>query len=98
LVVEDSLRYSGGTPPDLWRLSSSLSLPSTRKANAILVQDSSARVRRRVTSSVAAERRNRPVTPSDRSTRRAARAEAAVINQWLFEQIHHEPKLKPQTA
>ena len=31
LVVEDSLRYSGGMPPELWRLTSSLSLPTERR-------------------------------------------------------------------
>jgi hypothetical protein len=80
--VEDSLRYSGGMPPDLWRPTSSLSLPD-RKTNAILTRDSSPTGRRRVAAPVA--RRNRPLIAATRRTMRD-RADAAVINQWLSEQ------------
>jgi hypothetical protein len=82
LVVEDSLRYSGGKPPDLWRLTSILSLYD-RKTNAILTRDSSQGGRRRAPRPV--DRRNRPLVAATRRTLRD-RADAALINQWLSEQ------------
>jgi hypothetical protein len=91
LVVEDSLRYSGGKPPDLWRLTSILSLPD-RKTNAILTRDSSQGGRRRVPRPV--DRRNRPLVATTRRTLRD-RADAAVINQWLAEQISPPRTPKP---
>jgi hypothetical protein len=80
--VEDSLRYSGGKPPETWRLSSSLSLPD-RKTNAILTRDSSPSGRRRVASPV--DRSKRPLVAATRRTLRN-RADAAIVNQWLSEQ------------
>jgi hypothetical protein len=69
-------------------------IPPDRKANAILSQGSP-RVRRRVTSPAAQRRAARPRVVVDSTTRRAARADAAVINQWLFEQTHEaRPKLE----
>jgi hypothetical protein len=82
LVVEDSLRYSGGKPPDLWRPTSILSLPD-RKTNAILTRDSSQGGRRRVPRPV--DRSKRPLVAATRRTLRD-RSDAAVISQWLTEQ------------
>jgi hypothetical protein len=56
--------------------------PSDRKADAILTQSSSPSVRAHVNPS--ADRRRRARTPVNRTLR--ARADAAIINQWLFEQ------------
>jgi hypothetical protein len=92
--VEDSLRYSGGKPPETWRLSSSLSLPD-RKTNAILTRDSSPSGRRRVASPV--DRRNRPLVAATRRTLRD-RADAAIINQWLAEQTSTPRKTPASTA
>jgi hypothetical protein len=94
LVVEDSLRYSGGKPPDLWRPTSILSLPD-RKTNAILTRDSSQGGRRRVPRPV--DRSKRPLVAATRRTLRE-RADDAIITQWLAEQTSAPRKSQATTA
>jgi hypothetical protein len=68
-------------PPDLWRVASILS-PSERKADTILTRSPSPTVHAPVNRP--ADGRSRSGRPVDRTLR--ARADAAIINQWLFEQ------------